>query len=75
MPNISLNPRARYVTQASIFTTCYCGPLTNRKIAKYKKLGYYGQDGILAQSKEKTKKKAKSSKRTTEAVLKKLYVF
>ncbi len=51
---------ARYVTQASVYSNQFLGPLTDRKIAKYQKEGYYGSQGKLAQVKQKAKKKSKA---------------
>ncbi len=48
---------ARYVTQTSIYESPFLGPLTDRKIVKYIKLGYYGEQAKLRQeAKEKQKK-------------------
>jgi hypothetical protein len=54
---ISMSTEARYVTQTGIYTNQYKGKLTNRRIAYYQAHGYYGKSGILALSKEKTKKR------------------
>jgi len=52
-----MSTEAHYVTQTSLYTNQYKGKLTNRRIAYYQAHGYYGKSGILALSKEKTKKK------------------
>jgi len=39
MPTISMKPRANYVTQSSVWTNQFYGPLTNRRIAQYQKEG------------------------------------
>lgn len=59
MPGISMALDARYVTQQGSLDRITLGELTDSKIRKYQKLGYYGQSGILFQSKEKTKKKVR----------------
>jgi len=57
MPNISMNPRARYVT-CRAFDTPMCGPLTDRKIAKYQKAGWYTPTGHVKPEKRKKAKTA-----------------
>ena len=60
---ISMSPSAHYVTQQSSLNRITLGPLTDRKIKRYMKLGWYGQGGILWESKQKTKKKAARRKK------------
>lgn len=48
---------ARYVTQTSVYGTGYCGPLTDKKIAKYQKQGYYGGSTVRQDSKKKARSK------------------
>lgn len=57
MPNISMDIKARYVTQSSVYGTGYCGPLTDKKIAKYQKQGYYGGSTVRQDAKKKTRSK------------------
>jgi len=40
---ISMDRSVRYVTQASVWGTCFRGRLTDRKIKAYQKAGYYGR--------------------------------
>ena len=35
--------KARYVTQTSVYDNPRLGPLTDRRIKHYQKLGYYGE--------------------------------
>ena len=69
MPSISMNPSARYTTQSGIYTSMFTGPLTDRAIARYRKKGFYGKDGILFQSNEKARCKA-AKRRGSATVLK-----
>lgn len=63
---LSMQPSARYTTQSGVYTSMNTGPLTDRAIARYRKLGYYGHDGILFKAKEKARRKvAKQSKSAT----------
>lgn len=39
---ISMHPSARYVTQQGIYNNQLGKPLSNRKIAEYQRLGFYG---------------------------------
>jgi hypothetical protein len=61
---ISMNPAARYVTQSNIWGTCYTGKLTNRRINKYKKLGYYKKTQVVARA---TQRKAATRKKRETA--------
>lgn len=56
---ISMSLKAHYVTQSSLYGTQILGPLTNRKISKYQKLGRYSDDGAakLPRPKPKPRKK------------------
>lgn len=58
---ISLDPSANYVTQSGIWSSPRLGLLTDRRIAKYQKLGYYS-DGFKQQRKEKAARKSKVAK-------------
>lgn len=56
-----MNPSARYVTQQGFYDVPITGPLTDRKIAKYKKMGKYNDNcEVVAHAKAKTKKKRKA---------------
>lgn len=56
MPEISMHPSARYVTQSGIFDNMRLGRLTDSKIEKYRKLGYYS-NGFKEERKDVQKKK------------------
>lgn len=62
MPSLCMSPAVRYVTQTSVYASMFTGPLTDRKIAAYRKRGFYGHSGILALA--KTKAKRTSAKRS-----------
>lgn len=66
---MNMNPSANYTTQSSAYDRLLIGRrLTDRIIAKRKKQGYYGGDGILFQSKQKAKRKRHRS--TVDSLLK-----
>lgn len=66
LPSISMRRGANYVTQSSIFSNCTTGPLTDRKISKYQKLGKYGPEG----NKLQTKKPKTSARMSREKLIK-----
>lgn len=66
---ISMSHDAHYVTQQSVWSICYTGPLTSRRINHYKKRGYYAPSGFLFQSKEKTRKKLSKKVKTSVSSL------
>lgn len=56
-----MNPRHHYVTQSSVYTNQYCGPLTDKAIEKWQKKGYYGpyKEVVVAKPKKHVKAKVK----------------
>ena len=60
-PQISMSQSARYVTQSSIYDCPILGRLTDRKIKKYQKLGFYTQE--LKQEREERIKRDPKNKR------------
>jgi hypothetical protein len=64
-----MSPSANYKTQSSAYDRLLVGRrLTDRIIARRKKQGFYGNEGILFKSKEKTKRKHRS-RRTIDDLL------
>jgi UDP-N-acetyl-D-mannosaminuronic acid transferase (WecB/TagA/CpsF family) len=56
---ISMSLSAHYVTQTSVFGTAYCGPLTDRKIRRYQKLGLLGGQSTVLRKAVRKRKAAK----------------
>lgn len=55
-----MDPSVWYVTQQSCYDRLLVGKtLTNRRIARLQKKGWYGNGGLLEQSKDKARKKAR----------------
>lgn len=54
---ISMSLSARYVTQSNVYGTGFCGPLTDKKINKYRREGYYGGSTVRQDAKKKTRSK------------------
>jgi hypothetical protein len=72
--SISMHQAAHYVTQSSIYDCPKLGRLTDRAIAKYKKLGFYST-GFIEERHERQKRKAnkgKSRQQLTKETLKQL---
>lgn len=67
MPNISMSPSARYVTQSGVYDCPRLGPLTDRKISKYQKLGWYSGIRIDERKEQRQKRAAKRQRMTREA--------
>lgn len=65
-PTVSMSPHARYVTQTNVYGTFYTGPLTDRKIKMYAKLGKYGPEAQKAANANKPIRKAKLQRRETK---------
>jgi hypothetical protein len=65
---ISMSLDARYVTQASVWSNPRTGHLTDAKIRRYQKAGYYG--GLAPQ--EKREPRALTSKEKVRRLLAKL---
>ena len=57
---ISMNQSARYVTQQKLWDVPLLGPLTDRKIAKYQKMGKY--DGVAREVERRNPKKSQARK-------------
>jgi len=53
---ISMSQSARYVTQSSIYSSPMLGRLTDRRIAKYQKQGYFSGGIVIREMKQKAKK-------------------
>lgn len=70
--SLSMSLSARYVTQSSIYDCPRLGPLTNKRIAKYQKQGYYGGGIIIRDMKAKAKVVAKQPKVVVESKKSKL---
>ena len=51
--------KAHYVTQQSVYTSPLLGPLTNRRIKHYQKLGYFSQSAIVERKEQRQKKQSK----------------
>lgn len=62
-----MSPSAKYVTQSSIYDCPMLGRLTNRKINKYKEMGFYATN--VESRVEKTKKKRDVSKKNALKML------
>lgn len=56
MSSISMSPSAHYVTQQGLYTSPLLGPLTNRRIKHYQKLGYYTSNAVSSRVEERQKK-------------------
>lgn len=77
---ISMSPTARYVTQSSIYTSPFTGPLTDRKIAKYQKADYFSGGIVIRDMKTrarqsnigKTKEQKQSKKDRLAKILREL---
>lgn len=50
-----MSPSAHYVTQQGLYTSPLLGPLTNRRIKHYQKLGYYSTNAIASRMEERKK--------------------
>lgn len=66
---ISMSSRANYVTQSSIWSNQFLGPLTNRKIAKYQKEGRIGSTPFVREA-MKLKRKTQTRKQSTKKTMK-----
>lgn len=55
MSSISMSPSAHYVTQQGLYTSPLLGPLTNRRIKHYQKLGYYASNAVFSRVEERKK--------------------
>lgn len=44
---VSMSLSARYVTQSSVYSSPFTGPLTDRRIAYYQKRGYFSKSSIV----------------------------
>lgn len=59
---ISLDPKAHYVTQSSIYSTQKGKPLTNRRISFYQKQGFYGPKSVFVRMEVAKKVRVKREK-------------
>ena len=62
-PKVSMDRSAHYVTQQSVSDDFFTGKLTNRRIAYYQKMGYYGNPAVALQHKEKERAKVKKARK------------
>lgn len=62
IPKLSMKRSARYVTQSSVYDSPLLGVLTDRRIAHYEKLGYYGE-AAKRRALEREKKGERTKKR------------
>jgi hypothetical protein len=56
---INMNPSARYVTQASLWSIQFGKPLTDRRITQLRKQGHYASPYAKLQAVEKKRTKRK----------------
>ena len=61
--SISMQASAHYVTQSSIYDCPKLGRLTDRAIARYRKLGFYSTGFIEERKERQTKKQNKGKSR------------
>lgn len=62
-PRVSMNRSARYVTQQGIYEGFFTGKLTNRRIAYYQKMGYYGNPVVATTHQDKQRTKVKRARK------------
>lgn len=58
---ISMSLAAHYVTQSSIYSCPMLGALTDRKIAKYQKQGFYTGVKVAERKEQRAKKQKKDN--------------
>lgn len=60
--NITLNPKAKYVTQSGIYDCPMLDVLTDRRIAHYEEQGFYGEEAKQKRLEERKQRKLKQQK-------------